>query len=106
MSGTKHDGGKAPLALIAPSWLFGVAEVLGFGQKKYHAWNWTGGFQWSRLSSAAQRHILAWQSGEDIDPESGLHHLLHASCCLMFAYCHVRHGLGTDDRFKFEVRDE
>jgi len=26
--------------------------------------------------------------GEQLDPESGIHHLAHAMCCLMFLYEH------------------
>jgi hypothetical protein len=33
---------------------------------------------YSRLLSAGLRHQLAWNSGEDFDPESGLNHLAHA----------------------------
>ena len=35
-----------------------------------------------------QRHIWAWKQGEQIDPESEIHHLAHAMCCLMFLYEH------------------
>jgi hypothetical protein len=30
------------------------------------------------------RHLVAYQSGEEIDPESGKSHLAHAQCCLIF----------------------
>jgi hypothetical protein len=30
------------------------------------------------------RHVHAWRAGETKDPESGLHHLAHAGCCLLF----------------------
>lgn len=31
---------------------------------------------------AAQRHIMAWWEGQDLDPESGLPHLAKAMACL------------------------
>lgn len=100
MSGTKHDGGKAPLSLIPYEALVAEAEVLAFGARKYAAHNWRGGFEWTRLIDAALRHLLAFNSGEDKDPESGLSHLAHARCCLGFLLAHERSGLGVDNRYK------
>lgn len=103
MSGTKHDTSKAPVSLIPHESLLGTAEVLAFGAKKYAAHNWRGGFEWSRLIDAAQRHILAFTSGEDTDPESGLSHIDHAACCIAFLQAHIKSGLGTDNRYKKPV---
>ena len=41
-----------------------------------------------RYFDALQRHVWSWKQGEQIDPESGIHHLAHAMCCLMFLYEH------------------
>lgn len=100
MSGTKHDGNKPRPELLSPDALLAIAEVLAFGAKKYDAHNWRKGFEWSRLLGAAQRHLLAFQAGEDKDPESGLPHLAHLGCCVMFLIEHQTRGLGTDDRYK------
>lgn len=80
----KYDQEKNQLDLLSTPWLLGVGRVLTFGAKKYAAHNWRKGIQFSRLISAVLRHILAYASGEDLDPETGLSHLYHASCCLMF----------------------
>lgn len=37
-----------------------------------------------RYYAAAMRHLVAWWGGERLDPESGLHHLAHALCCVAF----------------------
>jgi hypothetical protein len=37
-----------------------------------------------RYFAALMRHLTAWWDGERADPESGLHHLAHAGCCLLF----------------------
>ncbi len=96
----KHDQEKEPIALVSRVWLTGVAAVLGFGAKKYAAHNWRLGHARSRLISAALRHLLAYNEGEDTDPESGLSHLDHASCMLMFAReTHDTHP-ELDDRYK------
>ena len=100
VGGTKHDSGKPPMSLLDRKWLVGVAEVLGFGAQKYAAHNWRSGFKYSRLSDAALRHLTAFIDGEDLDPESGLSHLHHASCCLMFlSNMSVTHP-ELDDRWK------
>jgi hypothetical protein len=64
------------------------------------AHNWRKGIQTSRLMAAAQRHLLAYNEGEDLDPETSLSHLLHASCCLMFAYELSLDKPELDDRYK------
>lgn len=98
----KFDSSKIPLELLPPEALVEIAKVLAFGAKKYSAWNWAKGFAWSRLAGAALRHLFAWLGGEDKDPESGLSHLSHCACCLLFLISHELRGLGDDDRFKYE----
>ncbi len=64
------------------------------------AHNWRGGITYSRLIGAALRHIFAILRGEDLDPESGLPHVHHASCCLMFLSAMMSHRKDLDDRWK------
>lgn len=98
--GTKHDGGKIPVELLPTQALEEIAKVLDFGQRKYDRFNWAKGFKWSRLIGAAMRHLFAWQRGEDLDPESGLSHLAHLGCCVLFLLQHQLSSLGEDDRYK------
>jgi hypothetical protein len=90
-----------PLEVLAP-----VVEVLMFGAKKYAAWNFTNGkgLSWTEVGESTQRHLNAWLSGEDNDPESGLSHLGHIGCNLMFLLyyrMYASKGYGErDDRFK------
>lgn len=101
MAGTKNDGEKPRLDLIDPEWIEEVGKVMTFGMKKYAAHNWRGGISISRLLGAALRHLWAAVRGEDIDPESGLTHMGHLSCCAMFAFWTLRHKPELDDRFKY-----
>lgn len=80
--GVKHDQGKPQLSLIPRSALIAEAHVMGFGAEKYGRDNWKHGLHYTRLIDAALRHILAYNDGEDNDPETGLSHLAHARCCL------------------------
>lgn len=59
--------------------------------------NWRKGMRWSRLADAALRHLLKWASGSRVDEETGLSHLAHAMCCLMFLLNYEQTGLGEDD---------
>lgn len=103
----KYDGGKSPVHLVVPDFILGVADILAFGAKKYAAWSWTEGKDWSRDWSALARHALLWWMGEDLDPETGRSHLLHAGCDLMFLYVSWLRGIGSDDRPKLPpVRKE
>lgn len=100
--GVKADAGKPRMSLIDSSWLLGVADILAFGERKYASHNWRGGFKYSRLMDACQRHLAAFIDGEDKDPESGKSHLLHASCCLMFLFWMTVKRPDQDDRYKAE----
>ncbi len=88
--------------LHPPKALEEIAKVLGFGAIKYGRFNWaTSGFEYSRLTSAALRHINQFNSGIDNDKESSHLHLAHAACCIMFLIeQHVRQ-FGIDDRHQW-----
>lgn len=100
MSGVKHDQEKAPMQLLDPLALEGLARVLEFGAKKYAAHNWRGGLSYSRLLGAAIRHTFAILKGEDTDPESGLPHVDHLGCCWMFLSNMMKTRPDLDDRWK------
>lgn len=95
--GTKHDTGKVPLNLLPFEALEEVGKALAYGANKYSAHNWRSGFEWSRLAGALLRHVFAWMRGERKDPESGLSHLAHAACMLLFLLTHELLKMGKDD---------
>jgi hypothetical protein len=87
--GRKFDGGKLQYGLLPPAALQATVEILTFGAEKYEPNNWKYvPDSKRRYFDAMQRHVWAWKSGEQNDPESGKHHLAHALCCLMFLYEH------------------
>lgn len=83
--GEKHDGGKPRMDLVPLEALEEVARVLDFGARKYAPDNWrhVRPFR-SRYLAAALRHLAAYQGGQELDPETELPHLAHATCCLLF----------------------
>lgn len=96
--GIKHDQGKPGLHLLPVECLEEIAKVLDFGSKKYDSWNWSKGFRWSRLYGSTLRHLFAHMRGESKDPETGLSHLSHAGCNILFLIYHELYELGDDDR--------
>jgi len=100
-SAIKKDDGKIKMHLLPPKALEGIAKIMTYGAKKYNAYNYKQGkgLNWDRLLSACMRHLNAWNSGEDIDPESGENHLFHAGCCIMMLIDLQESGIGKDTRF-------
>ncbi len=79
---------KTDYDLIESGWMKDVADVLTFGAAKYDRFNWQKAKK-SELHlyrSAVSRHFEAYRGGESNDPETGLSHLAHASCNLMFLH--------------------
>lgn len=84
MAGVKHDKEKPMMHLIPLDVMEDVARVLTFGAKKYGEGNWAEGIESGRLLGGVLRHLTAYQKGELTDPESGLPHLSHAICGMLF----------------------
>ena len=83
--GFKNDKDKLRYDLLPMGPVADVVRVLAYGARKYADWNWqkVPGRR-SRYYAAAMRHIIAWWDGEKLDSESGLPHLAHAGCCILF----------------------
>jgi hypothetical protein len=87
--GRKFDGNKLEYGLLPPLALEETVKVLTFGAQKYERDNWQKvPDSKRRYFDALQRHMWAWKQGEQNDHESGINHLAHAMCCLMFLYEH------------------
>jgi len=87
--GRKFDDNKLEYGLLPPLALEETVKVLTFGAQKYERDNWKKvPDSKRRYFDALQRHLWSWKKGEKLDPESGMHHLAHAMCCLMFLYEH------------------
>jgi hypothetical protein len=81
----KGDAGKLKpqLQLIPPALNQETAKALALGADKYGPWNWRDNkVEIMTYIGAMKRHLDCILEGEDIDPESGAHHLGHvaASC--------------------------
>ena len=103
-TGTHHDQGKPSLALLSRISLEDTARVMDFGAAKYSTHNWHKGISWTAIMSSALRHLYAFNDGEDLDEESGLSHLAHAMCDVMFLLEYYHLDMSEfDDRWKVKA---
>jgi hypothetical protein len=99
LAGLKYDGGKLPWELLPEDALEQVVRVLQFGAQKYAPRNWEKGIAYTRVYGAIRRHLVAWLKGEELDPETGISHLAHAACEILFALTFETRGMKEcDDR--------
>lgn len=100
--GVKFDTGKRRVDLVPTEAINALADILTAGAAKYGSHNWRKGMAWSRVYGAAQRHMLAFWGGDDIDEESGMPHLWHALTNVAFLVSYQAMSVGRDDRWKGE----
>ena len=66
---------------------------------KYGTHNYRAvGVRYSTYYNATLRHLMAWWEGEDIDPDSGVHHIVKAIAGLFVVRDSMLMGNATDDR--------
>jgi predicted HAD superfamily Cof-like phosphohydrolase len=101
----KFDSNKVRVDLLPIYPMTAIAEVFTFGASKYFADSYRQGetVAWSRTYGSILRHLFAFWSGEDTDPESGKPHLAHAGTQLMILMEHTKFNQDKDDRFKREA---
>lgn len=83
--GAKYDDDKDRWDLVPLAPLKEVVRVLMHGARKYRPYGWTKvPNARKRFYAATQRHLISYQLGEEKDLDSGLHHLAHAACNILF----------------------
>lgn len=102
--GLRYNSGKPRLGLLPWLPLVEIAKVLTFGAKKYTAHNWRAGLKYEDTMSSMLRHLAAWSEGEENDEESGISHLAHAGCNLLFLLNFHLTKTGFDDRYRGETK--
>lgn len=85
--GVKYDTGKLRWDLLPLDSIEGIVRTLtaSIASGKYveNSWQNVENAK-ARYFAAAMRHIVAYQKGEYIDPDSGLPHLYHIQTNFMF----------------------
>jgi len=100
--GRKFDQGKLQYGLIPPTALKETVKVLTAGAIKYDKYNWQKvPDAQDRYFDALQRHLWDWKSGQQLDSETGINHLAHAVCNLLFL---LERDLYTEEEWKEVVK--
>lgn len=97
--GVKFDSEKPDLSLLPKDALIEITRVLEFGARRYGRDNFKLGIEINRLIAAAMRHILSFNEGETLDPDSGLNHAAHAATNLMFVLWMLKNKPEMDNRY-------
>ena len=90
--GLRFNSGKLNLSYCPLSTQIAVASVFAASSVenggKYPDNNWMRGMNWSTPIACAKRHLEAFISGEDLDPQSGVPHLWHvqANIAMLIEY--------------------
>lgn len=97
----KHAIGssKPGVFCVPPSAEFLLGAAMQSGADKYGAYNWgDSAVVYSIYDDAMRRHQAAFRTGEDLDPDSGLHHLAHVMACCAIVIDAALQGKLIDDR--------
>lgn len=73
----KFDDDKIKPRLLQTRAIQEVLKLTNFGAKKYGENNWRLADDPNRYLDALGRHLFQYYSGEHIDEESGMNHLVH-----------------------------
>lgn len=103
---TVLDSLETTLRVLRPHLITSATQNTRFLYDQIGAGNWALGMEWSRVYGAMLRHLNAWASGEDIDEESKLRHLAHASFGMMVLLAYSKRGIGIDDRVTVGLMNE
>ena len=95
----RFGAAKVPVWGVPPISIIHEANAMWNGIEKYGAYNYRGSrIAVSTYISASLRHIFAYLDGEQLAPDSGVHHLGHAKACLGLLLDAEASGMLEDDR--------
>jgi hypothetical protein len=98
---------KPPLSTLPWPVLYEVGAAMLEGGCKYRRHNYRiAGVRASIYFDAAMRHLVAWWEGEDIDADSGIHHITKCIAGLVVLRDAMMQGmLANDDRPPAATKD-
>lgn len=83
-----------------------IGAVLTAGAKKYDDNNWRRGMKWSVCYGCIRRHFVnGYQQGKERDDETGLPHLAHVACNILFLMEYRTTCPELDNRYIIETKE-
>lgn len=99
----RHNTGKLRWDLLPLPALQEIVRVFTYGANEYDEWNWYRGMKYSISYASGTRHRTEWWKGENIDKESGIHHLAHSAVNDLFNLTfELEKRKNIDDRIKWK----
>jgi len=90
---------KAPMSTVPANVLAEIGVAMLEGASKYGRHNYrAAGVRASVYYDATLRHLMSWWEGEDVDPDSGMSHIVKAITGLVVLRDAQTQGMCTDDR--------
>ena len=101
-SATGAEKGQKPcqLSSLPPHAMEQLGAVYGYGASKYAPHNYRKGYEVSKSVDALFRHVLRFLDGQDLDEESNLSHMAHASWHCLNIIQTLHDHPAYDDRYK------
>ena len=91
----------ALFSVIPTAALLHLGEVMKLGADKYGPFNWRETpVPAETYVDAMGRHMLSWQDGENLDPESQKSHLAHVMACCAIIIDAMENNMLDDNRPK------
>lgn len=91
--------GKPGLANLPVPVLLEVAKGMDEGEQKYGFYNWREvDIDVKTYYNSTMRHLMSWWNGEDIDPDSDIHHISKAISSLLVLRDSMLSGEVIDNR--------
>lgn len=84
----KNDTNKTRWDLVPFEQLEEIAKVITYGAEKYAPGDWKNTDK-RKYFAAAMRHLVEYKKGKKMD-ESGMSHLSHAACSIIFLMWHEK----------------
>lgn len=114
--GRKSDEDKVRTDLFPYDALIAICHVLTFGAQKYQDRNWEQGIKYGRVFGACMRHLIAWWQCKEptdvnflfgsLDAETGMSHLWHAGCCIVFLIAYEARGMAQFDDRPHSIKED
>ncbi len=94
----RYDVGKLRYDLVPADGLEALVKVYTKGAETYADRNWEKGMSYSRCFGSLLRHTYKWWRGEELDEETGCHHMAMAAWNALALCVYDLRKVGTDDR--------